>query len=431
MKKRRIELNLEELDRIIDRGTQAPLTEAEGQKIKTALHLMAEKLLPSKRSTEKTSAVLEKSRPASEVSAKAGSGSPAGHGRHGAVDFGGATRVSIPHPSIHAGNSCPDCGAGKVYRQKEPATLLRIVGQAPLQTTLFEMERLRCNACGQIFTAVAPETAGPDKYAPCAVAMIALLKYGTGMPFKRLERLEGQLAMPLPAATQWELMEAGAKQIRPALQELIWHAGQGSVLHNDDTSMRILQLTRETGDKRTGIFTSGIVSIVGTRTIALFFTGTKHAGENIAEVLKQRDRELPVPIQMCDALSRNTPKAAGVTVLLAHCMAHGRRQIVDVAENFPEEQAQETGIHALKRFVQTLKQDLKAVEAAVTEPWSNGPVEGHINRLKTIKRQMYGRAGGLPSIQAVPNERHADVRNDMADSRQVFGHGPEPPLLSL
>ena len=70
-----------------------------------------------------------------------------------------------------------------MYRQKEPATLLRIVGQAPLQTTLFEMERLRCNACGQIFTAAAPETAGPDKYAPSAVAMIALLKYGTGMPF--------------------------------------------------------------------------------------------------------------------------------------------------------------------------------------------------------------------------------------------------------
>jgi transposase len=57
------------------------------------------------------------------------------------------------------------------------------------------------------------------------------------------------------------------------------------------------------------------------------------------------------------------------------------------------ERAQGTGIHALKRFVQTLKQDLKAVEAAVTESWSNGPVEGHINRLKTIKRQMYGRAG--------------------------------------
>jgi transposase len=37
--------------------------------------------------------------------------------------------------------------------------------------------------------------------------------------------------------------------------------------------------------------------------------------------------------------------------------------------------------------------DLEAVEGAVTEPWSNGPVEGHINRLKTLRRQMYGRAG--------------------------------------
>jgi transposase len=57
------------------------------------------------------------------------------------------------------------------------------------------------------------------------------------------------------------------------------------------------------------------------------------------------------------------------------------------------EGALKTGIHALERFVRTLKQDLSAVEAAVTEPWSNGPVEGHINRLKTLKRQMYGRAG--------------------------------------
>ncbi len=79
-------------------------------------------------------------------------------------------------------------------------------------------------------------------------------------------------------------------------------------MHNDDTGMRILRLTREPGDKRTGTFTSGIVSTGGAWTIALFFTGWKHAGENLAEVLKQRARELPAPIQMCDALSRNTPK---------------------------------------------------------------------------------------------------------------------------
>ena len=50
-------------------------------------------------------------------------------------------------------------------------------------------------------------------------------------------------------------------------------------------------------------------------------------------------------------------------------------------------------IDALQRFVRTLQKDLSAVEGAVTEHWSNGPVEGHVNRLKMLRRQMYGRAG--------------------------------------
>jgi hypothetical protein len=182
------------------------------------------------------------------------------------------------------------------------------VGQAPLAATVFEMERLRCNVCGQVFTAATPQEAGTEKYDATAVAIIALLKYGTGAPFQRLQRLEQQLGMPLPAATQWELMEAVAKWLQPALDELIRQAAQGAVIHNDDTSIRVLRLRREPGDQRTGIFTSGIVSVVGAWKIALFFTGSKHAGENIAEVLKRRAPELSAPIQMCDALSRNVPK---------------------------------------------------------------------------------------------------------------------------
>jgi transposase len=329
---RRVDVNLDELDQIIDRSTRAPLSESEGQKLKTALHAMAERLLP-KRSTEKTSAVLPADAPAGKP--EAGESAPAGHGRHGAAAFTGANRVSIAHATLHAGDRCPECLKGKVYRQKEPATLIRFVGHAPVEATVFEMERLRCNACGEVFTADAPEAAGPEKYEETAVAMIALLKYGTGVPFKRLERLQGQLGMPLPATTQWDLMAAAAKLLRFVLEELIRQAAQGSVMHNDDTSMRILHLTREPGDKRTGTFTSGIVSVVGAWTIALFFTGWKHAGENIADVLKQRAGELPAPIQMCDALSRNTPK--GVETLIANCLAHGRRQVVDVVENFPEE----------------------------------------------------------------------------------------------
>jgi len=330
--RRRIEVNLEELDRIIDHGTRAPISESDGQKVKAALHAMADRLTP-KRSTEKTSAVLPK--PAPKPAAPAVGEDSSGHGRNGAAAFAGATRVTIPHATLQSGNACPECGAGKVYRQKEPATLIRIVGQAPLKATIFEMERLRCNACGEVFTADEPETAGPAKYDETAVAMIALLKYGTGVPFNRLERLQAQLGMPLPAATQWELMAAAAKPLRLALEELIRQAAQGRVMHNDDTSMRILRLIREPGDKRTGTFTSGIVSLVGTWTIALFFTGSKHAGENIAELLKQRAHGLPAPIQMCDALSRNTPK--GVQTLMANCLAHGRRQVVEVVDHFPEE----------------------------------------------------------------------------------------------
>jgi transposase len=333
----RVDVNLDELDQIIDRSTRAPLSESEGQKLKTALHAMAERL-SWKRSTEKTSAVMDQ--PAASVPVEqrnTGEPAPAGHGRHGAAAFTGANRISIAHATLHTGDRCPECRQGKVYRQKEPATLVRFLGQAPLEATVFEMERLRCNACGQVFTAAPRETASSDKYDETAVAMIALLKYGTGVPFNRLENLEQQLGMPLPATTQWELLEAAAKRIWPVLEELIRQAAQGSVIHNDDTGRRILRLAREPGDQRTGTFTSGVVSVVGAWRIALFFTGWKHAGENLAGVLTRRARKLPAPIQMCDALSRNTPKLEGVEILVANCLAHGRRQFVEVVENFPEE----------------------------------------------------------------------------------------------
>ena len=137
--------------------------------------------------------------------------------------------------------------------------LVRIVGQAPLAATVYSLERLRCGACGQVFTAQEPEGVGPEKYDETAPAMIAQLKYGSGTPFYRLEQLEGQLGIPLPAAAQWEIVEEAAELIKPARDEMIRQAAQGEVVHNDDTSMRVLRLAREPSDERTGVFTSGIV----------------------------------------------------------------------------------------------------------------------------------------------------------------------------
>jgi hypothetical protein len=181
-------------------------------------------------------------------------------------------------------------------------------GQAPVAATVYSLQRLRCGACGQVFTAPEPEGVGPEKYDETAAAMIAQLKYGSGTPFYRLEQLEGQLGIPLPAATQWEVVEEAAELIKPARDEFIRQAVQGEVVHNDDTSMRVLRLTRERADERTGVFTSGIVSTGQGWKIALYFTGPKHAGENIADVLQQRAKHASPPFQMCDALSRNIPK---------------------------------------------------------------------------------------------------------------------------
>jgi hypothetical protein len=129
---------------------------------------------------------------------------------------------------------------------------------------------------------------------------------------------------------------------------LIHQAAQGEVLHNDDTTMTILALMGESRPRqpsaeeelqekseRTGIFTSGIVSTRAGEKIALFFTGRKHAVENLATVLAQRAQELGPPIQMCDALSRNLPKEFQIVV--ANCIAHGRRKFVEVAAKLPEE----------------------------------------------------------------------------------------------
>jgi transposase len=359
--RRRLEVNVEELDRIIDDARTAPLSESDSQKLKTALHALAERLLPQP-GTEKTSAVFDDAEQPEPL--KAETDRPAGHGRHGAGAYHGASKIRIAHPQLVHGGRCPDCSRGNVYAQKEPKALVRIVGQAPLAATVYELERLRCNACGQVFTAAEPEGVGPEKYDETASAMIAQLKYGSGIPFYRLESLEDQLGIPLPAATQWEIVEEAAETIKPAHEELIRQAAQGEVLHNDDTGMRVLHIEREPSDERTGVFTSGIVSTRQGRNIALYFTGRQHAGENIADVLAQRVTELPAPIQMSDALSRNLPKLnPGVEILLANCLAHGRRQFVEVAANFPVECR-----YVLEMLGRVYGNDAEARERGLTPP---------------------------------------------------------------
>lgn len=264
---------------------------------------------------------------------------PKGHGRNGASSYLGAEKVCVFHACYKAGDGCPLCTKGKLYRFYEPGIEVRIVGRAPLEATVYEVEKLRCNLCGEIFTAQVPEESDKDKYDETAGAMVALLKYGTGLPFNRMEKLHESLGVPLPASTQWEIVEKTADKIHPVYGELIRQAAQGELLHSDDTTMKILANLKKPKESDEasgkGSFTTGVLAVQDERHMALFFTGKKHAGQNMADLLKRRASGLSPPVHMCDALSRNVPKE--LETILANCLAHARRNFVDLAPNFPEE----------------------------------------------------------------------------------------------
>jgi transposase len=358
---KRLELNLEQLQALIERAKHAPLSDPDYQTLKAALDTLGylAQLLEDRKTTidrlrqiifgvrtEKTRTVLKADRTQMATAESKNNKTP-GHGRNGAQAYCGATQIKVKHSLLKSGDRCPHCDKGKVYNSTTPGFLVRVTGQAPLAATVYEREKLRCNLCGEVFSADPPQALGSQKYHATSASMIALLKYGSGLPFYRLEALQQSFGVPLPASTQWEIVKELAATIAPAYQELITQAAQGQVLHNDDTTMTVLALKRphldnrplaedfdELAPPRSGVFTSGIVSTCEKRKIALFFTGHNHAGENLTAVLKQRATEIGPPIQMCDALSRNLPKE--FDVIVANCLAHARRKFIDQLDNFPQ-----------------------------------------------------------------------------------------------
>lgn len=313
--------------------------------------------------------------------AKAEGATPPGHGRNGHDAYWGAQKECVPHHSLKPGDRCPACGKGRVYEQKRPKVLVRVTGQPPLAAQVLLMMVLRCNLCAKTFTARLPKGVGSDKYDERAASMIGLLRYGRGFPFNRLAKLQNSVGVPVSSSTQWEIVRDATPSLEPAYTELERQAAQGKVIHNDDTPMSILawmgkrrpahleerRKAAEDGragpaprPERTGIFTSGIISRSAGREIALFFTGPRHAGENLKDLLEQRDRGLPRPIQMSDALSRNCPE--GLKTIWAKCIAHGRRNFIDQAENYPRECE-----YIFDVFTQVYKNDAIAKKRKMTD----------------------------------------------------------------
>jgi transposase len=286
-----------------------------------------------------------------------------GHGRNAAQAYSGAPIVECDHPDLEPGDRCPQCDKGRVY-DSPPRSIVKVVGQAPLGATVYKLQRLRCRLCDTVFTAPLPvAVASLPKYDSSCASMIAVLRYGHGLPNFRLEGLQASLYIPLPDATQWDIVSKAAPSPRAVFEELIRQAAQAPLLHSDDTPMKVLSLMRERARAEAGgvkpaakaINTSGIVAVLpdnanGQRKVVLFFTGHAHAGKNMERVLAHRAQELAPAMQMCDALAANV--AGEFKTVLANCLTHGRRQVADVAEQFPE-----TARHVIEALAEVYKHD--------------------------------------------------------------------------
>jgi transposase len=282
---------------------------------------------------------------------------PPGHGRHGADVYRAAQTVECRHAELAVGERCPACGRGSLYRML-PGVEMRLDGNALLSAVRYELEKLRCSACGQIFTASVPATAGPEKYTTRARAVLALARYYVGLPWYRLEGFQALVGVPVADATQWDQTEIVGDCSHPIFKCLEKEAAQGEVIFQDDTPQRVLALIAENQqaaaqvhaqgkaktDERTGMQTTALIVQVGARRICLYYTGRRHAGENLEWLLAQRAPGHNKPVVMSDALSRNN--AEEDALIRCHCLAHGRRKFSELDEAFPTESA--VVVNALK-----------------------------------------------------------------------------------
>lgn len=293
-----------------------------------------------------------------------------GHGRQGADAYTGAQRVVCCHAELAAGQRCPACGRGSLYRL--PAGVeIRIDSAGVLNAVRYALEKLRCSGCGQIFTAPLPPSAGVEKYTPQARAVIALSRYQLGVPFHRLEQFQALVGVPVADATLWDQAEQLANSVYPVFEQLQKQAAQSPVFYHDDTGVRIQTLldenharreamaAGEVSDLRVGMYTTAIVAEDGEHRIVLYFSGRAHAGENLSKVLARREPGLPKPIVMSDALAANT-LAEEATVIRCYCLAHGVRSFDELEAWFP---------HACQRVLEDLAR-VYDIDAETAE-WSD------------------------------------------------------------
>lgn len=273
------------------------------------------------------------------------------HGRRPLSDYKVSKITYVFCDHFKPGDICSKCALGRLY-SIAPEMLLTLKGNNLFEGEAWAIEGLRCNRCMNIFRATLPkEVATQPKADFSARAIVCLCKYQLGIPLYRLEAWQNIQSLPISDSEMWEWTEDVALILQPVHQALTQIAGSSRVIHNDDTTAKVLDLMAENvlikkeealnpkikqkDKKRVGIYTTALLAKQDDHEIAIYVTGRKNAGENLDDLMDNRSKDLEKPVQACDASTSN--KAERHETVMAKCFNHARHNFCEILEFWPKE----------------------------------------------------------------------------------------------
>lgn len=271
-----------------------------------------------------------------------------GHGRRAASAYPGAQTVICHHIELHSGSPClaSRCD-GLIFPVSRLNEFIQFKGTPIVIATRYMQEVMRCASCSSVYEAPLPEGVKPQRWDETADASIAIQKVLTASPFYRTAWIQEMCGVPLPPSTQFERCVVVAETLLPIYKQMVKESANAKVIYGDDTGVKILELMKENGEKkkdertgkqkkdeRTGMHTTGIVAeMVDGNKIALYFNGRCHTGENVAGLLRWRNKDLDPAIRMSDGLYANWSEDDERRE--CHCMAHARRKFWEISLIYP------------------------------------------------------------------------------------------------
>ena len=298
--------------------------------------------------------------PEPEGPADADDPGPKGHGRHGADAFTNVTKVVHTLAAGIIGGLCEACGKGRVSRYRDKV-VIRIIGQPIFGAERHHFEQGRCRLCGAIVRAagmcelvLAGIGTSYVVYDWSTCAMLIVMHYFAGAPFKRLEGLHQGWGVPMPDANQWRIVDESDDRLAPLYRALERHGiKRATTLRFDDTGSMVIDIQRaiqqeiealvlmgeSTTHVRTGINATCVYLETEEGKVVLFFTGRHHAGEVIDRLLEHRRASRKKLVCVTDAASKNFSHSHTDKLEEAVCNAHCYLKFRAVKDKFPAEHA--------------------------------------------------------------------------------------------